>query len=166
MLLAGVVALLVAVVRADLTPAPLGPAPAAASPGAVAASAARTVDAPAGGRLSGTWTGPLADPDTATVEVRLAVEGPGRGIRLDVPSLGCTYRGPDPTPVPGAPASATADVRAEGDPTPACVESARIRLGADGGPGPRADRVRYDLVASCADGQCVPRRATGVLTPR
>lgn len=162
MLLTGVVALLVAVVRADVAPPALGPPPAAASP----VTPARTVEIPAAGRFAGTWSGRLADPDTTAVDVRLVVDGPGRGLRLDVPALGCTYRGADP--VPGDRGTATTELRAEAGGAPSCLESARVRLGAegDGGPGGRAQRVRYDLVASCAAEQCVPRRATGVLGPR
>lgn len=162
MLLAGAAVLAFAVVRADLSGPPVAATPAAVPP-ASPASVAST--APAPNAFDGVWTGALADPDTATVDVRVTVGGPARGTVVEVPALGCTYRGPGPVAAPDDPRHATAEVRAGDGRGPRCADAARIRLG-PAAADPAADRVHYEVIGSCEGSVCAPRRASGVLSSR
>jgi hypothetical protein len=155
-LVVGAAVLVLALVRTDVASTRLaaGPAPAPAAQAATTTTATTPFE--------GTWVGSLADPDTTTVQVRLTVGGPARGVVLEVPGLRCTYRGSDPVPATGP--VAVAEVRADGGARSRCAGSARIRLGAAGAQGPATDRVRYDLLASCDPSGCAPRRASGLLT--
>lgn len=150
-IVAGAAVLLLALTRIDGPPSDL-----AATPGPTPAPAVPAPAVPAS--FVGTWAGPLADPDTTTVDVRLTVAGAGAGVRLDVPTPACSYRGADPLPAPGDAGAVTTELRAEAGPADRCVESARVRI-VRAGPA----RVRYDLLESCDVSACTARRATGVL---